>query len=289
MSDYDSRGELAPRDIVSQAIVAQMEKTRHPNVYLTLGHLDSQLVLGRFPGIAQTCRKFGIDITHDQIPVRPGAHYMIGGVAIDTEGRTTFSGLWAAGEVTSSGLHGANRLASNSLLEALVYGAHAGWGASRAAAQMSDDLRALPLDNARRNEPTESLDVSDICNSLKSLMWRAAGVRRNGRQLADASDIIDQWRRYVRVRQFSNATGWELQNMLTVGSEIVRAALAREESRGVHLRTDFPETDDQHWKRRLAFRHCQPQPVCVSPDGDCLTVTQHATGSRGRAAALEST
>src|SRR5487761_1199995 len=138
MPDYDERAELAPRDVVSQAIVKQMEKTRHPNVYLDLSHLDAVRVRGRFPGIAATCAEFGIDITRDWIPVRPGAHYMIGGVTVDTVGRTTLAGLWAAGEVSSSGLHGANRLASNSLLEGLVYGAHAGEGASRQALEMAD-------------------------------------------------------------------------------------------------------------------------------------------------------
>ena len=143
MPDYDPRGELAPRDVVSLAIVSQMEKTRHPNVYLDLTHLDPQRVLGRFPGIAAVCAEFDLDITRDRIPVRPGAHYMMGGVTVDLEGRTTVPSLWAAGEVTASGLHGANRLASNSLLEALVYGAHAGEGASQAAAAGARRFRRL--------------------------------------------------------------------------------------------------------------------------------------------------
>ena len=122
MSAYDPRGELAPRDVVSLVIVSQMERTRHPNVYLDLTHLEAEHVRGRFPGIAAICAEFGLDITRDRIPVRPGAHYMMGGVTVDAEGRTTLPGLWAAGEVSASGLHGANRLASNSLLEAAVYG-----------------------------------------------------------------------------------------------------------------------------------------------------------------------
>ena len=122
MADYDARAELAPRDVVSLAIVSQMEKTKHPNVYLDLTHLDPERVRARFPGIVAICAEFNLDITKDRIPVRPGAHYMMGGVTVDHEGRTTVPGLWAAGEVASSGLHGANRLASNSLLEALVYG-----------------------------------------------------------------------------------------------------------------------------------------------------------------------
>jgi L-aspartate oxidase len=252
MPDYDARGELAPRDIVSHAIVQQMEKTRHSNVYLDLSHLNADFVKRRFPGISQVCHKFGLDITADRIPVRPGAHYMIGGVTVDREGRTTLPGLWAAGEVTSTGLHGANRLASNSLLESLVYGAHAGEGASRAALETGDEFRALPLENAARDDLTEPLDASDIRNSLQSLMWRSAGVRREGSQLREASKNIDHWWRYVLPRQFSDVTGWELQNLLTVARVVVVAALAREESRGVHLRVDFPEVNESHWRRRLA-------------------------------------
>src|SRR5205085_10877416 len=118
----DPRAELAPRDVVAQAIVRCMERTQHPNVYLDLSHLPADRVHQRFPGIAKVCRSFGLDITKDLIPVRPGAHYMVGGVTVDEHGRTTLPGLWAAGEVTSSGLHGANRLASNGLLEGLVFG-----------------------------------------------------------------------------------------------------------------------------------------------------------------------
>jgi L-aspartate oxidase len=254
MDDYDQRGELAPRDVVSQAIVSQMEKSRHTNVYLDMSHLDPQFVMNRFPGIAATCAEFGIDITKDRIPVRPGAHYMIGGVTVDLEGRTSLPGLWAAGEVTSSGLHGANRLASNSLLEGLVYGAHAGQGASRAAAKMNDSFQALALENLSVEGPSEALDLPDIRNSLKSLMWRSVGVRRTEQELQEALRSIMDLQKYVLVRQFCEPQGWELQNMLAIARVIVRAALDREESRGVHLRTDFPDIDNEHWKQRLTFR-----------------------------------
>ena len=254
MPDYDERVELAPRDIVSRAIVTQMEKTRHPNVYLDLSHLDPAKVRARFPGIATICAEFGLDITHDWIPVRPGAHYMIGGVTVDLQGRTTLKGLWAAGEVTSSGLHGANRLASNSLLESLVYGAHAGQGASEAAAHMTDLFHAVPLANPPVDDGTEPLDLWDIRNSLKSLMWRSAGVRRSREKLEEAVENIDRWCGYVLPRQFADPSGWELQNMLTVSRIMVEAALDREESRGVHLRTDFPASDDVHWQKRISFR-----------------------------------
>jgi len=257
MQDYDERGELAPRDVVSHAIVSQMEKNRHPNVYLDLSHLDAKFVRERFPGIDEACREFGLDITTDRIPVRPGAHYMIGGLTVDFEGKTTLPGLWAAGEVTSSGLHGANRLASNSLLEGLVFGAHAGAAASREAARIPDDFRAVALHNPAGEQSVESLDLSDIRNSLKSLMWRAAGVLRERQQLIEAAETIDQWRHYVLARQFDDPTGWELQNMLTVAQVMVHAAQLREESRGVHLRTDFPETDQGMGRRRITLRRLE--------------------------------
>jgi L-aspartate oxidase len=254
MPDYDQRAELAPRDVVAQAIVAQMEQTRHPSVYLDLSHLEPAFVRKRFPGMDATCRKFGLDITCDRIPVRPGAHYMIGGSTVDMIGRTTLPGLWAAGEVTSSGLHGANRLASNSLLEGLVYGAHAGEGASRAAEQMPDDFRALPLENPTLEQPIEPLDLDDIRNSLKSLMWRSAGVQRDRERLDEAIDQIAQWQRYVLARQFQDPRGWELQNLLTVAAVMTSAARMRQESRGVHLRIDFPSLDEERWRQHICFR-----------------------------------
>ncbi|MFM2095427.1 MAG: L-aspartate oxidase [Planctomycetota bacterium] len=253
MPEYDPRAELAPRDIVSQSIVRQMEKTRHPNVYLDMSHLDPDFVRQRFPGISSACAKFGIDIAKDRIPVRPGAHYMIGGVEVDLEGRSSIPGLWAAGEVTSTGLHGANRLASNSLLEGLVYGFHAGVGASQAALAINDSFHALPLVNESLPQPAEALDLSDIRNSLKSLMWHAAGVRRDAGLLTEAIQSIDLWRSYVLERQFDGPEGWELQNMLTVSQLIIRAALAREESRGVHLRTDFPAPQPAFGESHFAF------------------------------------
>ncbi len=257
MHDYDPRAELAPRDVVSRAIVTQMEKTKHPNVYLDLSHLDADMVRRRFPSIGATCAEFAIDITTDRIPVGPGAHYMIGGVEVDQQGRTTLANLWAAGEVTSSGLHGANRLASNSLLEGLVYGTHAGEGASTAAGSTPDTYQALPLENPAAEERVEPLDLADIRNSLKSQTWRAAGVRRDGVRLAQAAEAIARWCQYVLPRQFASPEGWELQNMLTVASIVIEGARARKETRGVHLRTDFPETDDQHWERRIPFRRVE--------------------------------
>lgn len=251
MPQYDERAELAPRDVVSQAINDRMQSTRHPCVYLDLSPLKPGHAKKRFPGIAKRCAEFGIDIEHDRIPVRPGAHYMIGGVKVDDAGRSTLPRLLASGEVTSSGLHGANRLASNSLLEGLVYGARAGEAASAAALTEDDTFQAIPLENEHREPQTQPLDLLDIRNSLKSLMWRAAGVKREGEMLREAAETIDSWCHYVLRRQFTDTEGWELQNLLTVARVMIEAALRREESRGVHLRSDFPEQDDQLWQRRL--------------------------------------
>ncbi len=254
MPDYDPRAELAPRDVVSLSIVSQMEKTRHPNVYLDMTHLDPERVRLRFPGIAAICAEFDLDITRDRIPVRPGAHYMMGGITVDLEGRTTLPALWAAGEVSSTGLHGANRLASNSLLEALVYGARAGAGASCAALGQKDDFFALPIENPRVDSIGEPLNLDDIRNALKSLMWRNVGVRRDGDSLAEAKQTVEHWCRYVLARQFNDPGGWELQNMISLARLMIEAALEREESRGAHVRTDYPEADDVHWNRHICFQ-----------------------------------
>lgn len=254
MGDFDERLELAPRDVVSKSIVRQMEKTQHSCVYLDLSHLSGEFILKRFPGIAKSCEKFGLDITVDRIPVRPGAHYMIGGLVVDESGATSLPRLWAAGEVTSSGLHGANRLASNSLLEGLVYGATAGEHASAAAKAEGDSFAAFPLSNPRVVDPEDlPLDLSDIRNSLKSLMWRNVGVQRTESELREAMRTVENWQKYVLSRQFSNIDGWELQNLLTVSHVIISAALSRSESRGVHLRMDFPESDDENWMKHVCF------------------------------------
>ena len=280
MLKEDPRAELAPRDVVAQAIVRCMERTQHPNVYLDLTHLDPAMVHRRFPGIDKVCRGFGLDITTDLVPIRPGAHYMIGGVTVDAEGRTSIPGLWAAGEVTSSGLHGANRLASNSLLEGLVFGASCGRGAATAASRMPDTFSvwcvgfsgqgskdgvsvAVRPENPTHPTPNSpDLDVTDITNSLRSMMVRHMGVVRSREGLETADENVAFWCRYVLDREFESRQGWELQNMLTIAHLMIRSALEREESRGVHFRSDFPNRDDEHWQRHIicpALQHLVAQ------------------------------
>jgi L-aspartate oxidase len=251
MLKVDPRAELAPRDIVAQAIVRCMERTRHPNVYLDLRHLDPALVRRRFPGIDKVCRGFGLDITTDLIPIRPGAHYMVGGVTVDEKGQTTLPGLWAAGEVTSSGLHGANRLASNSLLEGLVFGSSCARGVVAAASRMEDNFTAIPLASRFEPDVIGILDVTDITNSLRSMMVRHMGVIREHAGLEEAQHDVAFWCRYALAREFPQRAGWELQNLLTIARLMIFSALAREESRGVHFRSDFPQPDDAKWKRHV--------------------------------------
>ncbi|MBM4022947.1 MAG: L-aspartate oxidase [Planctomycetes bacterium] len=262
MPAFDDRAELAPRDVVSRAITEVMRRTRHANVYLDLSHLDPVAVRRQFPGMAETCRKFGLDLARDRIPVRPGAHYMIGGVTVDASGRTRVPGLFAAGEVTSSGLHGANRLASNSLLEGLVYGGRAGAAASAEVLAEGPELHAFrvpPIANGRVEEAGDgaTLDLADIRNSLQSLMWRQVGVERTGDQLAEALATVEGWCRYVQPRQFSDPQGWQLQNMLQVARLMIAAALEREETRGVHFRADRPETSAA-WLTHVTWRRGRP-------------------------------
>ena len=253
MPDQHPLAELAPRDAVSQAIVRQMAKTQHPCVYLDQSHLDPNAVRRRFPSIVAACAQAGLDFARDPIPVRPGAHYMVGGVATDEEGRTSLPGLWAAGEVAATGLHGANRLASNSLLEAMVFGSRCGEGANAKLTSRRETV--LPLDKfahqPRRPLDEAPLDLADVRNSLRSLMFRNVGIERNADELRAALEQIAFWSHYVLDKSFERVEGWELQNMLTAAALIASAALERCESRGTHLREDFPATDDTEWRVHL--------------------------------------
>jgi len=260
MPEIDPRAELATRDVVSQAIMRTMARTQHPNVYLDLSHLDPQLVRSHLPGIDRVCREFDLDITRDPIPVRPGAHYMIGGVKVDVQGRTSLPGLWAAGEVASSGLHGANRLASNSLLEGLVYGAVCARLASEEAQAMPDSFSVPRIETDFTPETDGPLDVADLTASLRGLMMRRVGVERDAAGLREAEKQVAFWCGYVLSREFQHRAGWELQNMLTAARLMIWAAREREESRGVHFRSDFPQRDDARWQRHLECPPSLPDP-----------------------------
>jgi L-aspartate oxidase len=195
---------------------------------------------------------------------------MIGGVTIDAVGRTTLPGLWAAGEVTSSGLHGANRLASNSLLEGLVHGARAAEDiVARLSAEGRHRLEVPPIAPNDVNNGHEPLDLADIRDSLRALMWRSVGITREAEGLAEAAEQVDYWCGYVLGHVFPDPAGWTMQNMLTVARLMIAAASARAESRGVHTRSDFPDPDPS-WCRHVAFR-CPPVDIdCTASESAAL-------------------
>jgi len=250
MKDYNPAAELAPRDIVSRAILEQMLKTKATHVYLDVRHLDKLYFAKRFPVISELCESFDIDISRDLIPVRPSAHYMVGGVKTDAAAKTSIENLYACGEVASTGLHGANRLGSNSLLEGLVFGRIAGRAAvSRKPARERMPVIKYEIPHSDRTR----LDTSDVKNSLRALMWRNVGITRKAQPLKEAQEIIRFWQRYVMDKTFDSPQGWELQNMLTVCLLIAQSALARKESRGVHCRIDYPDPDE-NFKKHTEFR-----------------------------------
>jgi L-aspartate oxidase len=253
MPNYHPLGDLAPRDVVSRGIVRQMSETRDTNVYLDLRHLDKQKILRRFPKLAELCALFDIDIAADMIPVRPSAHYFCGGVEVDEVGFTGVEGLYACGEAAGTGLHGANRLGSNSLLEGLVFGRAAGEAAGRFAASAPAPAAAIAARTDAENE-APSIDILDMENSLRSLMWRQVGITRAAAPLAESEERVDFWASYIMDKEFAVPEGWVVQNMLTLAKLITYSARMRTESRGAHHRLDFPDRDDYNWARHLVMK-----------------------------------
>jgi len=258
MGRYHPDGELAPRDTVSRSIIQEMKGTGHTHVYLDVTQMSRRHLAARFPTITELCDRFGLNIAEDQIPVRPAAHYQIGGVGVDEHGRTNLANLLCCGEVACTGAHGANRLGSNSLLEGLVFGRRAG-AAATGACEKAEQLPSLHTIQGLPQEPAyRSLNLADVENSLKSLMWRSVGVERNQRDLDEAMETITSWCRYVMDKEFAEPRGWLLQNMLTVARVTAMCARQREESRGVHYRTDFPETSD-NWRRHIVVTNTEQE------------------------------
>jgi L-aspartate oxidase len=239
MDGVDDRGPLATRDVVSRAIMAHLGRTGESHVLLDARAMGSEGFRGRFPGLARMLAGFGLDAGRDLLPVHPAAHYFVGGVRTDLDGRTDLPGLFACGEAAATGVHGANRLASNSLLEGLVFGARA------AEAIASDDAPPpgpFPIVHEIERPDRGELDLADIRSSLRSAMWRNLGVERQGTRLRDVLGMFDFWNRYALEQVFESPEGWEVQNMLTVARLVTQSALARTESRGTHARADCPDT-----------------------------------------------
>ncbi len=250
MAKYDERKELAPRDIVTRAIFNEMKKNGADNVYLNASCIDSKKLAKRFPNISKKCLENGIDIAHDFIPVAPAAHYYMGGVKTNLKGETSVSGLYAIGEVASTGLHGGNRLASNSLLECVV-----------CAYSVAEYLKTIQLKTPKQIDENikstidrytdeeiilDELDIPQLKKKLQEIMWNDAGIFRDEHSLLKAITELDVLKsEFPRSEKCANRDEYEFRNMLMVAKLIVNSALMRKESRGAHCRTDFPDTNEE--------------------------------------------
>ena len=256
MRKYHEMEELAPGDLVSRAIVNEMELTGTPCVYLDITHLSADFIRSHFTSIYQFCDQYGIDITTDVIPIRPGAHFMIGGVCTTLNAETALRGLYACGEVACTGVHGASQLGNNSLLEHIVFGIRAGSAAAEYTRSIQSDsyanVRICSDDNSTPSQTTSpDIDISAAKEAVQKMMWQHVGLVRSGEQL---ERMLDEFKSLKRNRYSQCLEGLEFQNMCDVASVTTEAALMRTESRGTHYREDFPEQDDFRWKKHIVLR-----------------------------------
>ena len=247
MHRFDERGELAPRDVVARAIDHEMKKTGSECVYLDISHQSKDFIISHFPNIYQKCLCFGFDLAKQAVPVVPAAHYTCGGVVVDANGRTDISGLYAIGEVTNSGLHGANRMASNSLLECVVF-AHSAYRDIKTRLPETEMPTQLPeWDESQVTDSDEEVVVSHNWDEIRRFMWDYVGIVRTTKRLHRAQSRIRLLQQeimeyYVNFRVTNDLI--ELRNLVTVAELIIRSALLRKESRGLHYSLDYPELDD---------------------------------------------
>ncbi len=254
MPEYNDMAEMAPRDVVTRAIVSEMVKTNSRRIFLDLTSLNMDFVKRRFPMIYTTCLQFDIDITDDLIPVSPAAHYIMGGISTNLDGKTTIKGLFAAGEVACAGVHGANRLASNSLLEGLVYGTRAG----KAAAVYADTENIISETPAKPPESKnilleEGLEIEKKRNTLRRIMWNKTGIIRCNKSLSSAKKCFREWDFIMEIPSYSRRT-LEFKNMLTVANLITDSALLRRGSVGAHYRSDFKERGEEAHKHTVCLK-----------------------------------
>jgi len=247
------QAELAPRYIVVKEMLKAMDRCNDTHVYLDATHLSRSQLKKEFPNIYEHCYQFGYDLTKDLVPVSPAAHYIMGGIKTDTYGRTNIPGLYASGEVACTGVHGANRLASNSLLEGLVF-------SRRIKDKTDEDFNSVSkadLEKVKINFETKrtkaKVDVEKERKLLSELMFKNAGVKRSKASLEEVFDVINKMGKVLKT-EFHSTQGFELQNIIIAAYLIVKSALMREESRGTHFREDFPSSDDENWKKHTILK-----------------------------------
>lgn len=247
---YHSMGELAPRDVVSRIITEEMEKTNSDYVYLDITHLSRDFILSHFPMIYGECLKYGIDITKDYIPVSPGAHYMMGGIMTNLKGETSIRGLYACGECAGTGIHGANRMASNSLLEGLVFGKIIAQEASKYVLH-NGDIDILEEVTATEKKVSDKGSLDDYRRRLQDVMWKYCGIKREENGLKELLKEIGILEEEIRDLTVANFRDVETKNMLELAGLIGETAMERRESRGAHFRVDYPYRDDIYWQKHI--------------------------------------
>ena len=251
MADYTPEGELAPRDVVARSTLYEMKKTGSDRVFIDVTHLPPRVITTRFPHIYQFCLNHGLDIIKGLVPVAPAAHYMMGGIKTNSWGETNIAGLFATGETACTGVHGANRLASNSMLEVLVFSKRimektrkGGKARIPVISEGADIHHSLNQRQIPEAIPAPSL------SALQQLHWDKVGIIRNKESLTEATDILAAWQRSLP--QPTDRPSYELNNLVLTGRLVTEAALLREESRGAHFRSDFPQSSPQ-WQRHIVF------------------------------------